>query len=215
MSRARIRRHAAPPAPASGRGCRSSARTRPARRRTAPSREPRGSSSTATRRWRPGSGGRTRPTRPRARARSSPARSRRHAARSRRAGAASRPSPAATPKYCSSARLTYWQRSARSMYATGRRHAVHDCAELALARRQRVLRDLEVRDVVQHDVDALDRAVDPVIGHHPAADPARPARCIDEGALVAHRLAGERAILVRRLLRPWPRGRSPPTSSCR
>jgi hypothetical protein len=46
----------------------------------------------------------------------------------------------------------------------GRRHAVHDRAQLALACRQRVLRDLEVGDVVQHDVDALDRAVDPVIG---------------------------------------------------
>ena len=44
-----------------------------------------------------------------------------------------------------------------------RRHAVHDRAQLALARRQRVLRDLEVGDVVQHDVDALDRAVDPVV----------------------------------------------------
>ena len=62
-----------------------------------------------------------------------------------------------------------------------RRHAVHHRAQLALARRQRVLRDLEVGDVVQHDVDALDRAVDPVIRHHPPADPARAARRIERG----------------------------------
>ena len=79
-----------------------------------------------------------------------------------------------------------------------RRHAVHDGAQLALARRQRVLGDLEVGDVVQHDVDALDRAVDPVVRHHPPADPARAARRIEQRALVAHGFAGERPFLVRR-----------------
>jgi hypothetical protein len=45
-----------------------------------------------------------------------------------------------------------------------RRHAVHDRAKLRLARRQRILRELEVGDVVARDVLALDRAVEIEVG---------------------------------------------------
>ena len=79
-----------------------------------------------------------------------------------------------------------------------RGHAVHDRSQLTLARGERVLRDLEIGDVVADDVDALDRPVDPVVRHHAAADPARAARRIGEFALEADRLARERAVVVGR-----------------
>ena len=84
-----------------------------------------------------------------------------------------------------------------------RRHAVHHRPQLAFPRRQRVLRALEVGDVVEDDVDALDRAVDPVVRHHPSAHPPRPARRVDDRPFVDDGLARERPVLVRR----EPRGR--------
>jgi len=77
-----------------------------------------------------------------------------------------------------------------------RRNVVHDEAQLGFRSPQRFLRLLQLADLVEHHVDALDRAVDLVVGHHPAADPARAARRVDQRALEAHGLAGERTILV-------------------
>ncbi len=47
------------------------------------------------------------------------------------------------------------------------------------------------------DVDALDAAVERVVGHHPAADPPHAAVRVDHRALVDQRLAGERAVVER------------------
>ena len=69
-------------------------------------------------------------------------------------------------------------------------HAVHDRAELTLARGQRVLRLLQVRDVVADDVQALHRAVEVRVGDDAAAQRACAADGVDDSLLVGHRLAG-------------------------
>ena len=79
-----------------------------------------------------------------------------------------------------------------------RRHAVHDDAQLRLARRESVLRFLHVGDVVADDVDALDAAVERVVRHHPPAHPSHAAARVLERTLVDQCLAGKRAVVERR-----------------
>jgi hypothetical protein len=75
-----------------------------------------------------------------------------------------------------------------------RRHAVHDRAELAFARRERVLHLLQVGDVVGDDVDALDRAVELAVRDDAAAQPPRAVVGVDRRPLVRDCLALQRAV---------------------
>ena len=54
------------------------------------------------------------------------------------------------------------------------RHAVHDRAQLRFARREGVLRLLQVRDVVTDDVVALDRRIEAHVGNDLVSQPAAP-----------------------------------------
>ncbi len=76
----------------------------------------------------------------------------------------------------------------------GRRHAVHDRAELRFARRQCILRELQVGDVVADDVFAAHGAVEIEVGHAARADPARAPDDVDHDALVNLRLGAHRPI---------------------
>ncbi len=75
------------------------------------------------------------------------------------------------------------------------RNAVHDRAELRFARREGVLRFLQVADVVADDVLALGRPVVVEVGHAARAEPALAAHRVDHRALVGDRLA-EQAVLA-------------------
>ena len=76
--------------------------------------------------------------------------------------------------------------------------AVHDRAELRLTRGQRILRELEVGDVVADDVFAAHRPVEVQVGHAARAYPPRAANDVDDDALVHQRLVLHRPIAIRR-----------------
>jgi hypothetical protein len=93
------------------------------------------------------------------------------------------------------------------MYATGAGNAIHERAELQLALRERRLRELQVVDVVDDEVDTAANLVVAVVGHddaaHPAHrvvgceslplvdDPLTPSRALDQGREVECRVGAE------------------------
>ena len=82
-----------------------------------------------------------------------------------------------------------------------RRHAVHDRAQLAFARGQRVLHLLEIGDVVADDVLALDGSVVAHVGHAPRPQPAFAAAGVDDRALVGDGFAADQYAIAIRLQR--------------
>ena len=83
------------------------------------------------------------------------------------------------------------------MYATGA-GTPSMIAELRLTRGQRILRELEVGDVVADDVFAAHRPVEVQVGHAARAYPPRAANDVDDDALVHQRLVLHRPIAIRR-----------------
>ena len=102
------------------------------------------------------------------------------------------------PKYCRNVPVDVVAALVAIDVGDRRRHAVHDRAQLRFARGQRVLRELEVGDVVADDVFARDDAVEVQVRHAARADPARAADDVDHRALVGERLALHRAVAIGR-----------------